>query len=199
MRSAAPAKSRAASSNAGGGGLVELERVEPAGVDRGIEQRVVGIYEHADAGHGRGDLSGKAGGSVEGEVAGRGREEDEADVARTACEGGAQRVGIRQAADFGQDGHGVAIPRRAQLCPNPALVGGWHVFTDVPQHTCGIDQHADAQAPWLHLRRSGEPDAEALCQGRGALPPVVEITDKQLEHRIARPILDITRMKPIAS
>jgi len=96
---------------AGGHGLVKLERVEPAGVDRGVEQCVVGIYEHADAGHGGGHLSGKAGGAVEGEVAGRGREEHEADVARTACEGGAERVGGRQAADFGQDGHRPAIPR----------------------------------------------------------------------------------------
>ena len=97
--------------DAGGGGLVKLERVEPAGVDRGVEQCVVGVDEHADAGHGGGDLSGEASCTVEGEVAWRGCEEDEADVARTACEGGAQRVGGRQAADFGQDGHWPAIPR----------------------------------------------------------------------------------------
>ena len=104
-------EARADRGGAGGRGLVKLERVEPAGVDRGVEQRVVGIDEHADPGHGGGDLCGEASGTVEGEVAWRGCEEDEADVARTACEGGAQRVGGRQAADFGQDGHQVAIPR----------------------------------------------------------------------------------------
>ncbi len=79
---------------------MELQGVEPAGVDGCVEQCVVGIYEHADAGHGGGHLSGKAGGAVRRRGCGARARRRRSRRGSHRLRGRRQRVGGRQAADF---------------------------------------------------------------------------------------------------
>ena len=89
---------------------MELHRLD-AGGERRREQRFVGIDEHADRADMRRHAPDQRLRLVEAEIARRGREEHEADMARPAGNGGIERLGRGQAADLGGNRHAAALGR----------------------------------------------------------------------------------------
>ena len=88
-----------------GRGLVELEYGQSPGRDGGIDQRVVGIDEHADLADLWRYARRERGGAIKRDVTGGGGKEHEADMAGSARDGGVERGFGREATDFCANGH----------------------------------------------------------------------------------------------
>ena len=82
---------------------MQLERGERRAAEDLVEERVVGFDEHAHGLHPARDAGHERRRAVDGDVAGRGGVEHEADPARAAGEGAGEGVGSAETADLDGD------------------------------------------------------------------------------------------------